>query len=66
MYKVKDGKEGANVNGVILGEATQPQLAKIFKLGHPYILKTSDDVKEETTTEERTIEKPSTKKRKKS
>ena len=65
MYKVKDGKEGANVNGIILGEATQPQLAKISKLGHPYILKTLDDVKDETTTDERTIDKPATKKRKK-
>lgn len=37
-YKVKAGKEKANVNGIILEDATQEQLKYFFQIGHPYIL----------------------------
>jgi hypothetical protein len=39
MYKVIKGKEGRNVNGIVLHSATQEQLEYLFDLGHPWILK---------------------------
>lgn len=39
MYKVIKGKEGSNVNGIILGKATQEELEHFYKLGLPFIQK---------------------------
>jgi hypothetical protein len=39
MYKVIKGKEGSNVNGIILGDATQEELEYFYMLGLPFVLK---------------------------
>jgi hypothetical protein len=39
MYKIIKGKEGANVNNIVLHQATEEELKYLFDLGHPFIKK---------------------------
>ena len=39
MFEVIKGKEGANVNNVLLYQATQEQLRELYELNHPFIKK---------------------------
>ena len=55
-YKVLKGKEQANVNSVILSNATQAQLKHFFHIGHPYIL--LDNEQETTTDKQNKTDKP--------
>ena len=63
MYTVKKGKELANVNGTILGQATQDQLKKIHSLGHPYILQ-DEQAQTDTDPVEEQPDPPKKRKRK--